>query len=65
MKLVLAISFVLMGLKFLAYYLTNSNAILTDAIESIVNILAGSFAYIVCTMPLNQRMKIILMVMVK
>lgn len=44
MKLVLVISFVLMGLKFLAYYLTNSNAILTDAIESIVNILAGSFA---------------------
>lgn len=44
MKLVLAISFILMGLKFLAYYLTNSSAILTDAIESIVNILAGSFA---------------------
>lgn len=44
MKLVLAISFVLMALKFLAYYLTNSSAILTDAIESIVNILAGSFA---------------------
>lgn len=44
MKLVLAISFVLMGLKFLAYYLTHSDAILTDAIESIVNILAGSFA---------------------
>ena len=44
MKLVLAISFILMGLKFLAYFLTNSSAILTDAIESIVNILAGSFA---------------------
>ncbi len=44
MKLVLAISFILMALKFLAWYLTNSNAILTDAIESIVNILAGSFA---------------------
>lgn len=44
MKLVLAISFILMALKFLAYYLTNSSAILTDAIESIVNILAGSFA---------------------
>jgi cation diffusion facilitator family transporter len=44
MKLVLAISFILMGLKFLAYYLTSSSAILTDAIESIVNILAGSFA---------------------
>ena len=44
MKLVLAISFILMALKFLAYYLTSSSAILTDAIESIVNILAGSFA---------------------
>lgn len=44
MKLVLVISFILMALKFLAYYLTNSSAILTDAIESIVNILAGSFA---------------------
>lgn len=44
MKLVLVISFVLMALKFLAYYLTGSSAILTDAIESIVNILAGSFA---------------------
>jgi cation diffusion facilitator family transporter len=44
MKLVLAISFLLMILKFLAYFLTNSSAILTDAIESIVNILAGSFA---------------------
>ena len=44
MKLVLAISFVLMFLKFFAYFITNSSAILTDAIESIVNILAGSFA---------------------
>ncbi len=44
MKLVLYTSFILMALKFLAYYLTNSTAILTDAIESIVNILAGSFA---------------------
>lgn len=44
MKIVLAIGFVLMILKFLAYFLTSSSAILTDAIESIVNILAGSFA---------------------
>ncbi|MES2134613.1 MAG: cation diffusion facilitator family transporter [Bacteroidota bacterium] len=44
MKIVLVIGFVLMALKFLAYILTSSNAILTDAIESIVNILAGSFA---------------------
>jgi cation diffusion facilitator family transporter len=29
--------------KFAAYVLTNSNAILTDALESIVNVVAGSF----------------------
>ena len=44
MKLTLIVGFALMGLKFLAYYLTQSSAILTDAIESIVNVLAGSFA---------------------
>ena len=44
MKLVLSTSFILMVLKFFAYFITNSSAILTDAIESIVNILAGSFA---------------------
>ncbi|WP_431844432.1 cation diffusion facilitator family transporter [Pedobacter anseongensis] len=31
--------------KFVAYFLTNSNAILTDAAESIVNVLASSFAF--------------------
>jgi cation diffusion facilitator family transporter len=30
-------------LKFVAYFLTHSNAILTDALESIVNVLAGGF----------------------
>lgn len=44
MRMVLFIGAVLMGLKFLAYYYTNSGAILTDAVESIVNVLAGSFA---------------------
>ncbi|MES2567763.1 MAG: cation diffusion facilitator family transporter [Bacteroidota bacterium] len=44
MKLTLIVGFILMCLKFLAYYLTHSSAILTDAIESIVNVLAGSFA---------------------
>ena len=29
--------------KFIAYLLTNSNAILTDALESIVNVMAGAF----------------------
>lgn len=31
--------------KFSAYFLTNSNAILTDAAESIVNVLASAFAF--------------------
>ena len=31
--------------KFVAYFLTSSNAILTDAAESIVNVLASSFAF--------------------
>ena len=31
--------------KFVAYFLTNSNAILTDAAESIVNVIASAFAF--------------------
>lgn len=31
--------------KFVAYFITHSNAILTDAAESIVNVLASSFAF--------------------
>ena len=34
----------LMGLKVFAWYLTGSNAIMTDALESTVNIVAGGFA---------------------
>lgn len=44
MRLVLAVGAALMGFKFVAYYFTGSGAILTDAVESIVNVLAGSFA---------------------
>src|SRR5258708_26770638 len=40
-KWVAAISVVLLVIKFLAYYLTHSVAILTDALESIVNVVAG------------------------
>ncbi|HEX5002093.1 MAG TPA: cation diffusion facilitator family transporter [Bacteroidia bacterium] len=42
--LVLSISVLLLAIKFFAYFLTHSNAILTDALESIVNVVAGSFA---------------------
>jgi cation diffusion facilitator family transporter len=41
----LLISLVVMVMKFWAYFITKSNAILTDASESIVNIIAASFAY--------------------
>lgn len=36
---------VLMVMKFTAYFLTNSNFVLTDAAESIVNVVASSFAF--------------------
>ncbi len=42
--LVLAVSALLLGIKFTAWFITKSNAILTDALESIVNVVAGSFA---------------------
>lgn len=41
----LCISVILMLAKFGAYFITHSNAILTDAAESIVNVLATSFAF--------------------
>lgn len=34
----------LMGTKFAAWWLTNSNAILTDALEGTINVMAGAFA---------------------
>ena len=40
-KWVAMLSVVLLGVKFFAYYVTNSVAILTDALESIVNVSAG------------------------
>jgi divalent metal cation (Fe/Co/Zn/Cd) transporter len=40
----LVTGFLLMGAKFGAYFITGSNFVLTDAAESIVNVLASSFA---------------------
>jgi len=40
-KWIAAISVLLLAVKFLAYFLTHSVAILTDALESIVNVAAG------------------------
>jgi cation diffusion facilitator family transporter len=39
------ISLLLMVLKFVAYFITGANAILTDALESIINVVATSFAF--------------------
>jgi len=44
MSISLGISVVLLLLKLGAYYLTSSTAILTDALESIVNVVASAFA---------------------
>ncbi len=41
---VLIIGLVLMGIKLLAWKITGSNTILSDALESIVNVVAGAFA---------------------
>lgn len=40
----LIVSFLLTGTKFLAWFLTHSVAILSDALESIINVVAGAFA---------------------
>ena len=44
MRIMLIFSVVLMTIKFVAYIITHSNAILTDALESIINVVAGAFA---------------------
>ncbi|GAB3566683.1 cation diffusion facilitator family transporter [Spirosoma luteolum] len=45
MGISLALSIVLLGVKFTAYFLTYSTAILSDAVESIVNVIASGFAF--------------------
>jgi cation diffusion facilitator family transporter len=39
------VSTLLMIVKFVAYYMTYSSAILTDALESIINVVASGFAF--------------------
>ena len=41
-----AVSTALMGAKFLTYHLTRSSAVLSDALESIINVVAGAFAFL-------------------
>ncbi|WP_420149162.1 cation diffusion facilitator family transporter [Spirosoma sp.] len=45
MGISLGLSLVLLILKFTAYFLTSSTAILSDAVESIVNVIASGFAF--------------------
>jgi cation diffusion facilitator family transporter len=40
------VSTALMGLKFATYYLTHSSAVLSDALESIINVVASGFAIV-------------------
>lgn len=42
--LAVSLGVVIMAVKFLAFHITGSNAILSDALESIINVVAGSFA---------------------
>ena len=42
----LAVSTALMAAKFLTYHLTLSSAVLSDALESIINVVAGAFAFL-------------------
>lgn len=44
LRITLAFSVLILVLKFFAYWITSSNAILTDALESIINVVAGIFA---------------------
>lgn len=44
MSTILILGIVLMIVKFIAFFITHSNAILTDALESIINVVAGAFA---------------------
>lgn len=44
MRVMLVFSSALLCLKFFAWWVTKSNAIFTDALESIVNVVAGGFA---------------------
>ena len=44
MKMMLIFSIILTVIKLAAYIITHSNAILTDALENIINVAAGAFA---------------------
>ena len=54
----LAVGILLLSIKFLAYFITGSNAILGDALESIVNVIAGIISLgsvIVAALPKDEN----------
>lgn len=51
----LGVGFLLLIFKFIAWWWTNSNAILTDALESIINIVAGTFALYSLSLALKPK----------
>ena len=56
-KVIAVVGFTLMAIKFVAYYLTGSMAILTDAMESIVNVVAafvGLYALYLSAQPADR-----------
>jgi cation diffusion facilitator family transporter len=56
-KIIAVVGFSLMAIKFVAYYLTGSMAILTDALESIVNVVAafvGLYALYLSAQPADK-----------
>lgn len=55
LRIILVFSALLMALKFFAYAITHSNAILTDALESIINVVAGIFAVISLAVALRPK----------
>lgn len=59
------VGFIMFYVKISAYILTGSTAILSDALESIVHIIAASLAFLVCLYFFVLLMNPIPMVMVK
>jgi cation diffusion facilitator family transporter len=54
-QLTLSVGILLLLLKFCAYFITQSNAILTDALESIVNVVAGGFGLFSLSIALRPK----------
>ncbi len=55
----LVVSVILVGIKFYAYLLTRSQAVLTDALESIINVVTSGFALYSIYLASFPRTKII------